>query len=531
LIFEDLRRCRVVGQMTKQKPTVVIGAGHNGLVAAAYLARAGRSVLVLEASAQVGGAAATHEFFKGFRVSSVSHLTSLLDPVVHKELSLARHGLVFAKTHVKSVALAVDQEALVFEGAQLLAGTLSELDRAAFAPFVKRLQRFASVLGQQHGRVPPRLQWDRLIDAWPAARFGLDVRRLGREDMREFLRVITMAIQDVLDEEFSSDQLKGALAIDAVLGTKLGPRSGNTVFSYLHRYSGQGRLGVALPQGGMGAISQSLSAAAREAGAEIRLNSKVTSLEVSAGAVAAVLLENGERVEVSTVLSSLDPKTTLLTLLGARHLDTELAQRVHHYRSIGTAAKVHIALSGLPQFKGVQPAHVGERLLICPSATYADEAFNAAKYQRYSEQPVMELSVPTVYDATLAPPGQHVLSAIVQYAPYDLKGGWEQARAPFEALVMQVLERYAPGIGKLVLATELLTPVDLERQFGMTGGHWHHGELSMDQALMLRPVHGIAQYQMPVQGLFLCGAGAHPGGGVMGSAGRNAADVVLKGQS
>ena len=515
--------------MTDQKPMVVIGAGHNGLVAAAYLARAGRKVVVLESRADVGGAASTHEFFPEFRVSSVAHLTSLLDTFLYKDLRLARHGLVFSKTHLKTVALDTRREALVFDQAHIVAGELSEGDRLAFAPFMLRMQRFAQLLGRQHGRVPPRLHWDQWRDAWPAARFGFDVRRLGRDDMREFLRVVTMAIQDVLDEEFSSDQLKGALALDALLGTKLGSRSGNTVFSYLHRCSGQSRLGTALPQGGVGAITQALASAALEAGAEIRLNTTVSGLQVTAGAVTAVMLGSGEQIAVSAVLSSLDPKTTLLRLLGARHLDTELAQRVQHFRSVGTTAKLHIALSGLPQFTGVQFAHVGERLVICPSSLYADEAFNPAKYQRYSEQPMMELSLPTVYDSTLAPSGRHVLSAIVQYAPYDVVGGWTAARAPFEAVIMQVLERYAPGIGSLVLGTELLTPVDLEERFGMTGGHWHHGELSMDQALMMRPVHGIAQYQMPVKGLLLCGAGAHPGGGVMGTAGRNAARVALKG--
>jgi phytoene dehydrogenase-like protein len=227
------------------------------------------------------------------------------------------------------------------------------------------------------------------------------------------------------------------------------------------------------------------------------------------------------------VVSNADPRTTLLQLLGARHLEAEFARRVQHLRTAGNAAKLHLALSGAPQFRGVEAAQLGERLLIAPDLEYIERAFNPAKYGEFSAQPVFEIIVPTLHDRSLAPSGQHVLSAIVQYAPYELKGGWAAGKAGFLAAVMEVLEQYAPGLGQRVLHTELLTPADIEQQFHIAGGHWHHGELALDQFMMLRPVPGAAQYAMPVEGLYLCGAGAHPGGGVMGSAGRNAARVIL----
>ena len=512
--------------MTEVLPIVVIGAGHNGLVAAAYLARAGRRVLVVEAQSHVGGAAVTREFAPRFKVSSVAHLTHLLDAAIVRELELERHGLAFARTALRTVALAEQGEALVLDGNRVVAGALSDADRAAYAAFVDRMRRFAAVLARQHGRVPPRLAWERWRDALPAAALGLDIRRLGRDDMREFLRVVTMAIYDVLEESFESPALKGALAVDAVLGTRLGSRSGNSVFSYLHRLSGGG---PALPRGGVGSVCDALAAAARVAGAEIRLGSPVAAITVGGGRVVGVRLESGDAIAAAAVVSSADPKTTLLRLLGARHLEAELAQRVHHLRSIGTAAKLHLALSGLPLFRGVAVEHVGERLVLAPSATYVDEAFNAAKYRRYSTRPILEITVPTVHDDTLAPAGQHVLSAIVQFAPYDLAEGWDAARGRFQEIVLELLERHAPGIRGQVLAAELLTPQDIERDFRISGGHWHHGELSLDQALMMRPVPGAARYAMPVDGLYLCGAGCHPGGGVIGAAGRNAARVLLAG--
>lgn len=514
--------------MTDSGRIVVIGAGHNGLACAAYLARAGREVLVLEAAHQVGGAAVTRELARGFKVPAVAHVLNLLDPGVEKELGLSAQGLTLARPALKTVSLVEGHEPLVIDGETIVSGPASEADRAAYPKFMRRMRRFARVLARQNGRIPPRLAWDSWREAIPAGLVALDIRRLGREDMREFLRIITMPIHDVLEESFESPALKGVIALDAVLGTKLGPRSGNSVFTYLHRLGGATQA-TALPKGGIGAVSEALAGAARAAGAEIRLSSPVASITVSDGRATGVKLESGEEIAAAAVVSNADPRTTLRTLLGARHLEAEFARRLEHLRSIGTAAKLNLALSAAPEFTGLAPALAGERLVIAPDAQYVDEAFNPAKYRDYSRSPVLEITVPSLSDPELAPAGKHVLSAIVQYAPYDLAAGWDQARDAYREMVLGVLERRAPGLRKLIVAAEVLTPVDLERQFRLGGGHWHHGELTIDQFMMLRPAPGAAQYAMPVAGLFLCGAGCHPGGGVIGAAGRNAARVVLEG--
>jgi len=512
--------------MTEAGRIVVVGAGHNGLACAAYLARAGREVLVIEASHQVGGMAVTRELVRGFRVPAVAHLLHLLDPALVGELGLEGHGFALARRALKTVALDEGGQHLVLDGERVERGAVSEADRSAYAAFAARMRRLAGVLARQHGRVPPRLAWSRWLDALPAAQLALDIRRLGREDMREFLRIVTMPIHDLLEESFAAPLLKGAIALDAVLGTRLGPRSGNTVLSYLHRLSG-GPLSLA--RGGPGALSEALASAARAAGAEIRLSAPVASLLLKEGTVCGVRLESGEEIAAVTVVSNADPKTTFNRLLGARHLEAEFARRVHHLRAIGTAAKLNLALNGTPEFRGLETGELGERLLIAPDSHYVDDAFNGAKYRDCSRAPAVEITVPSVADPELAPAGKHVLSAIVQYAPSDLAGGWDARRDEFRDRVLELLELYAPGLRRQVVAAELLTPLDLERQFRASGGHWHHAELSLDQFMMLRPVPGAAQYATPVAGLYLCGAGCHPGGGVIGAAGRNAARVILEG--
>ena len=347
--------------------------------------------------------------------------------------------------------------------------------------------------------------------------------------MREFLRIAGINIYDVLEEKFESPLLKGALALDAVLGTNLGPRSNNSVLSLLHRLSGEarGNDGPSIPEGGMGAIAEALAAAARDAGATIRTRSPVARILTEGDAVAGVELEDGEKIAAGTVVSNADPARTLLQLLGSRHLETGFVHRIRHFRSKGMAAKLHLALDGPPAFARLPAGLAGERLIIAPDLVYLEHAFDHAKYGQCSPDPALEITVPTAHDGTLAPPGRHVLSAIVSYAPHDPRASGDGARREFLERTLAVLERHAPGLRRQVVASELLLPADIEREFRITGGHWHHGELALDQFMMMRPVPGAAQYAMPVGGLFLCGAGCHPGGGVMGSAGRNAANAVL----
>jgi phytoene dehydrogenase-like protein len=284
---------------------------------------------------------------------------------------------------------------------------------------------------------------------------------------------------------------------------------------------------MSIAAGGMGAVTEALAAAAKKAGAEIRTGSPVSRILMDGMQVSGVELANGEQLAASTVVSNADPKTTIMDLLGARHVEADFARRINNVRSNGNAAKLHLALDALPDFRGLSQAQLGERLVIAPTVEYVELAFNHCKYGEYSAKPVAEITIPSIHDRSLAPDGKHVLSAIVQYAPRHLGAGWSEGKAAFTGAVMDVLAAYAPDIREKTVATELLTPEDLEREFRMTGGHWHHGELSLDQFLMLRPVPKSAQYKTPVDGLYFCGAGCHPGGGVMGSAGRNAANAVL----
>ncbi len=418
----------------------------------------------------------------------------------------------------------------MLDDGRVASGSVTAEDRTALTGYHARMLRFARILAKQHNRRPPRILGGGRSDTIGAAMLGLDIRRLGRDDMREFLRIAGINIFDVLEETFDTPLLKGALAFDAVLGTNSGPRSNNSVLTLLHRLSGQSvdpGNRPWLPEGGLGAVTDAFAAAARANGATIRTGNPVARITLEGDRVSGVELANGETIRAGIVVSNADPARTMLTLLGARYLDTGFAQRIRHLRSKGTAAKLHLALDGLPEFARLPASLAGERLVIAPDLVYLEHAFDASKYGECSPDPALEITIPTLHDRTLAPEGRHVLSAVVQYAPFDPRANTEDARAAFLERTLAVLDRYSPDLRRRIVASELLLPFDIEREFGITGGHWHHAELALDQMLMLRPVPGAAQYAMPVGGLYLCGAGCHPGGGVMGVAGRNAAQAVL----
>jgi phytoene dehydrogenase-like protein len=507
---------------------IVIGAGHNGLVCAAYLARSGRSVLLLEAASQFGGAAVTREFAPGFRVSAAAHLLQLMPRSVIEELALGQHGFKLAAENLPTTALSPDGAPLTLSasGIQARAGADSE----AHAALTARLTRFARSLAPLLSAPPPRLGTESRADRIALLKLGWQLRRLGRRDMRELLRIGGMCVYDLLQENLSSPLLQGALGFDAVLGTNFGPRSPGSVFTLLHRLASQAaadRFAPAQPRGGLGALSNALAAAARAAGVTLRADAPVHRILIERDRAVGVTLASGESIRAGLVVSNVDPKTTFLGLLGSEHLDAGFVRRVAHLRTTGLAAKLHLALDRAPQFTGLEAALLGGRLLIAPSLDYLERAYNHSKYGEYSAAPSIEISVPSIYDPELAPAGAHVLSAVVQYVPYGLANGWERARQPLIDLIVDRIEQYAPGLRRTITASELLTPADIEREFRIVGGHWHHGELALDQFLMVRPVPGAAQYATPMAGLYLCGAGCHPGGGVMGTAGRNAARQIL----
>ena len=508
---------------------IVVGGGHNGLACAAYLARAGRSVLVLEAGEHLGGAAATREFAPGFRVSALSHLLHQMPARIIEELQLERHGLAWAAQSLPTAVLAADAAAVIIDGGSL-DGPVGAADREAYREFRSQLGRFAAALQPMLDAPPPRLGTDRWSDRLSLLSLGWRIRRLGRRDMRELLRIAGMNAYDLLTEHFQATPLQGAFGLDAVLGTNFGPRAPGTVMTLLYRLAlqqGAGARGAAIPVGGMGAVPVALAAAAQAAGAQIRLAAPVARLTVAGDRVTGVRLQSGETIDATTVISSADPKHSLLGLLGAEHLDTSFVRRVHHLRTRGLAAKLHLALDGPPRFTGLPPGAQGARLLIAPTLDYIERAFNHSKYGEYSSAPALEITVPTISDASLAPAGKHVLSAIVHYAPYELRGGWESQRDAFTHALVGLLERYAPGIRGQVIHGELLAPPDIEREFRIHGGHWHHADLALDQFFAVRPVPGATQHRTPLPGYYLCGAGCHPGGGVVGIAGRNAARQVI----
>ena len=510
---------------------IVIGGGHNGLVAATTLAKAGRKVLVLEAASEVGGAARTEEFFPGFRVSSVAHVLNRLHPDVVKALELEKHGLSFeSREGMPSVALSSTDDPLILRGAygeKLVGAAASEA--TAWSILRAQLFRYAGILKPFLARRPPDLGGMSLSETSALAMAGLSLKRLGKEDMRDFLRMLLMNVADVLDEHLEDDRLKGLLAFDAVLGSHLGPRSPTSLLGLYYRLAGEvgGVPGAQLlPKGGMGAIVSAIAASASAAGVVVRPKAEVAKILIEKGRAVGVVLENAEEIRARTIVSAINPSTTF-NLVGARELDTGFVRKVKNIRMLGDAAKLHLALDRPPEFLGVRAEDHRGRLVIAASIDHVERAFNPSKYGRFSPEPVLEIVLPSLADPSLAPDGACILSAVVQYAPYGLKDSWEAGKPKFLKAIMAQLEAHAPGIGKAVRHAELLTPLDIEQRYRMPGGHWHHGELQADQMLMSRPVSGAAGYGTPIDGLYLCGAGSHPGGGVSGVPGLNAARHII----
>ena len=524
--------------MTDKLDVILIGAGHNGLVCANYLAKAGRKVLVLEAGDSPGGAAASREFAPGYSVSSCAQWLYQLHSGVSRDLDLERHGLQWAARELPSLLLDTRGRHLSLLGSRIDGEGVSDGDREAWRAFHARTGKYVKLLARVFESRPPNLVEAGLVDRLNLLKMGLGLKLLGRDDMSELMRIILTNMYDLAEEYFDNPQLKSLLGFDSVLGSRMGPRTPNTVFTYLYRRLGEayGYNGVAQVKGGMGALAQALAASARARGVELRLGARVTSIDMFNGRAGGVSLASGEQFRAAVVVSGADPVTTYGTLVGLRNMETGMARRVSQIRCAGAAAKLHLALNAAPRFTGLDESQLGQRLVIAPDLNYLERAFNAVKYDEYSAAPALDISVPTINDPGGAAAGCHVLSAIVQFAPYEPAGGWEGPstaagathREHFTRLILDKIAEYAPGIRDQVVACQLLTPQDIERDYGMRGGHWHHAEMSLDQVLMMRPFPGATQYGSGLDGLYLCGAGAHPGGGVMGLAGRNAAREIIR---
>jgi phytoene dehydrogenase-like protein len=430
------------------------------------------------------------------------------------------------------VVLSRDGSPLTLHGAYgetLTAATTAE--QSAWQDLRAQLLRYAGVLKPFLSRRPPDLGGGSLSDMAALGQAGLAIKRLGKEDMRDFLRVLLMNVYDLLDEQLTDDRLKGLLAFDAVLGSHLGPRSPTSLLGLYYRLAGElnGAPGAQIvPKGGMGAVVAAIRTAAETAGATISTGATVAKIAVESGRAVGVTLASGEVIRADKIVSALNPAATFLDLVGARELDTGFVRKVKAIRMKGDVAKLNLALGAVPAFSGVDERDLHGRLVIAPSPDHVERAFNPAKYGEFSPEPAMEITLPSLADASLAPAGGCVLSANVQYAPYALKEGWETGRPKLLAAIMAQLEGHAPGIGKLMRHAELLTPADIEARYRMPGGHWHHGELQADQMLFSRPVSGWSGYDTPIEGLFLAGAGSHPGGGISGAPGMNAARRVME---
>ena len=525
--------------MANRYDAIIIGGGHNGLVTAAYLARAGRKVLLLERRELLGGCSVTEEIWPGYRVSTAAYLTSLLQERIVSDLDLPRYGYRVAAKDPAFFSPFPDGRHLFFwqDGRRTFEeiAKFSKRDADRFNEYEEYLERLARVVESLLLVTPPEFPPRGVGDLVDYVRLLARFRGLGRRDTIALVKIFTMSATNLLDEWFESDQLKVTLATDAVIGANGGPHSPGTAYILLHHVMGAvgGKRGLwGFVRGGMGAISEAIAASARNYGAEIRTGAPIAKIVVSDGAARSVVLENGDEFSAHAIVSSVDPKRTFLGLMDPHELPPEFLERIRAFRTEGTSCKINLALNGLPSFKalpGAPGAQHKATMHICPSVDYVERAWDDAKYGRPSQSPLLEMTVPTMYDPSLAPAGHHVMGIFLQYAPYTLsESNWDELREPFAGRVFDIIEEYAPGFRSLVEHKQVLTPLDLERRFGITGGNIFHGEMSLDQMFVMRPVPGAARYRAPVRGLWLCGSGAHPGGGVMGAPGYNAAREILK---
>ena len=520
-----------------QRDIVIIGGGHNGLITAFYLAKAGYKPLVLERNAQVGGAAVTDEFHPGFRCSTLAHAAGPILPSVLRDMQLEKHGLRLITPEVCVTVLSPDGRALSLyqdagKSAQEIAA-FSQKDAAKYLEFAQSLGKIGKVIGEALATTPPDIDHPSRGDLWSMLKTGRAIRKLGKRDMFRLLRWGPMAVADLASEYFETELLRAVIAARGVFGTFLGPWSAGSALVLLIRAAGDPHPAgsAALAAGGMGAVTQAMASAAKSAGAEIRTSAEVIEIRVQNGAATGVLLSTGEEIHAKAVVSNADPKRTLLKLTDPTHLSPDFVQKLQHYRGNGTVAKVNLALSGLPTFtafKNGDASTLKGRIHIGHEIDYLERAFDESKYGNFSKQPYLEATIPSLTDPTLAPEGKHVMSIYMQYAPYKLKGDWEEQRKALGQTVVQTLAQYAPNLPELILTHQIITPLDLEETYGLTGGQIFHGELALDQFFTMRPLLDWARYRTPIEKLYLCGSGTHPGAGLTGGSGANAAREILK---
>jgi len=519
---------------------VLIGGGHNALVAAFYLAKGGFKPLVLERREMVGGGAITEEFYPGFRASTLAHTVGPLRPDIMRDMQLQRFSCEILSPDPRVFAPTPEGKALFFysDAGKTADGIarFSEKDSAKYAAFAEALESVSEVFAQIVSMTPPAIDKPSPEDFWNLFKTGRGVRQLGKEGIFNLFRWAPMAVADFVSEFFETELLRAVIAARGIFGNALGPwSSGSTAVLLLRAAADAHPVGAAaFPRGGLGSLTRVLSESAKEAGAEIRTDAEVERVCLKDGVVTGVVLKDGEEIAAEAVVSGVDPKRTFFHLIDPSQLDPVFANRIKNFRAKGNVAKVNLALGGLPVFSSLETNEralraLSGRIHIGPDIDYLERAFDDSKYGELSRAPYLDVSIPSILDPALAPDGKHVLSAYVQFAPYELKeGNWDSRRRELGLRVINTLATYAPNFSSLVEGMQVITPADLETCYGFTGGHIFHGELALDQLFTMRPVLDWARYKTPIRGLFLCGSGTHPGNGLTGASGANAAREIIR---